>query len=83
MLKYKRVDQLRIPSVWLVFIVFDVEKTICSVVEHFGDGEGASPSRSELVWFLLVHSKNQVSFLKCPTPHASGMESPQVLLING
>ena len=82
-LRVKRAEQFRIPSAWLIFIVLDVEKTICSIVEHFGDDEGAFPSRSELVWFLLVHSKNQVSLLKCPTPHVSGVESTQVLLING
>ena len=80
-LRVKRAEQFRIPSTWLIFIVLDVEKMICSVVEHFGDDEGALP-RSEVVRFLLVHSKNQVSFLKCPTPYISGMESTQVLLIN-
>ena len=68
---------------WLIFIVLDVEKTICSIVEHFGDDEGAFPSRSELVWFLLIHSKNQISLLKGLTSHVSGVESTQVLLING
>ena len=76
-------EQFCIPSAWLIFIVLDVEKTIRSIVEHFGDDERAFPSKSELLWFLLVHSKNQVSFLKCPTPYVSGMESVQVLLING
>ena len=76
-------EQFRIPSAGLIFVVLDVEETIRSIVEHFGDDERAFPSRSELVWFLLVHSKNQVSFLKCPTPYVSGMESTQVLLING
>ena len=71
------------PSLWLIFIVLDVEKPICSVVEHFADNNRAFPSRSELVLFLLVHSKNQVSFLKCLTLYISGMESTQVLLING
>ena len=66
-LRVKREDQFRIPSVWLIFIVLDVEKTIRSIVEHFGDDERAFPRRSDLVWFLLVHSKNQVPFLKCPT----------------
>ena len=60
-----------------------IVEAICSVEEHFGDDEGAFPSRSELVWFLLVHPKNQVSLLKYPTPHISGVESTQVLLING
>ena len=52
-------------------------------MENFGDDEGALPSRGKLVWFLLIHSKNEVSFLKGSTPHISGMESMQVLLING
>ena len=58
-LRVKGAEQFRIPSVWLIFIVVDVEKTICSIVEHFGDDERAFPSRSELVWFLLVHSKTK------------------------
>lgn len=63
--------------------MLDVKEAICSVVEHFGDDEGALPSGSELMGSLLVHSKNQVSFLKCSTPYVSGMESTQVLLVNG
>ena len=83
MLKCKRAEQLRIPSAWLVFLVLDIVKVVCSVVEHSGDNEGAFPSRSELVRFLLIHSKNQVSLLKCSTPNVSGVESMQVLMING
>ena len=82
-LRVKRAEQFCIPSTWLIFIVLDVEKTIRSIVEHFGDDERAFPRRSELGWLLLVHSENHVSFLKCPTPYVSGMESTQVLLING
>ena len=63
--------------------MFNIEETICSVVEHLGDDERAFPSRSELVRSLLIYSKNQVSFLKCLTPHISSMKSTQVLLING
>ena len=44
--------------------MLDIVEVICSVVEHFGDDEGAFPSRSELVWFLLIHSKNQVSLTR-------------------
>ena len=76
-------EQLCIPSAWLIFIVLHFVEVICSIVEHFGDEEGALPGESKLVWFLLVHSKNQVSLLKCPTPYVSGMESTRVLLING
>ena len=54
--------------------MLDVVEVVRSIVEHFGDNEGAFPGRSKLVRFLLVHSKNQVSFLKCPTPYVSGME---------
>ena len=57
-LRVKGAEQFRIPSVWLIFIVLDVEKTICSIVEHFGDDERAFPGKRELVWFLFVHSKN-------------------------
>ena len=83
MLKSKRGEAAPHSKCMAHFIVLDAEKTICSKVEHFGDDEGAFPSRSELVWFLLVHSKNEVSLLKCPTPYVSGMESTHVLLING
>ena len=82
-LSVKGAEQIRIPSSWLVNLVIDVVKMVCSVVENFGDDEGALPSRGKLVWFLLIHSKNQVSFLKGSTPHISGVESMQVLLING
>ena len=82
-LSIKGAEQLRVPSPWLVFLMLDTVKMVCSIVENFGDDEGAFPSWGELVWFLLIHSKNQVSFLKGPTPHNSGVESMQVLLING
>ena len=63
--------------------MFDVVKTVRPVVENFGDDEGSFPSRGELVWFLLIHSKNQAPLLKGSTPHVSGVESTQVLLIDG
>ena len=75
--------QLRIPSVLLVFIVFHIIQVVCSVVEHFGDDEGAFPGGSKLVWSLLIHSENQVSLLKCSTSHVSSVEPTKVLLING
>ena len=37
-LRLKGAEQFRIPGVWFIFVVLDVEETICSVVEHFGDG---------------------------------------------
>ena len=76
-------EQFRVPSAWFIFVVLDVEETICSVMEHSGDDERAFPGRSELVWLLLVHSENQVSFLKCSSPYVSGVESTKVLLIDG
>ena len=79
----KGAEQLRVPSPWLVFLMLNTVKMACSIVENFGDDEGAFPSRGELVWFLLIHSKNQVSLFKGSTPHVSGVESTQVLLING
>ena len=63
--------------------MLDIVKTICSIVENVGDDEGALPSRGEFVWLLLVHSEDQVFFLKGSTLHVSGMESMQVLLIDG
>ena len=63
--------------------MLDVEETVCSIVEHLGDDERAFPSGGELVWLLLVHSENQVPFVELTTPYVPGMESTQVLLING
>ena len=79
----KGAEQLRVPSPWLVFLMLDIVKMVCSIMENSGDNEGTFPSRGELVWFLLIHSKNQVSLLKGSAPHVSGVESTQVLLING
>ena len=76
-------EQLCIPSAWLIFIVLHFVEVIRSIVEHLGDDEGTFPSRSKLVRPLLIHSEHQVSFLKCSTSHISGMESTEVLLING
>ena len=50
-LRLKRAEQFRIPGTRLIFVVFDVEETVCSVVEHLGDDERAFPSGGELVWF--------------------------------
>ena len=82
-LSIKGAEQLRVPSPWLVSLMLDIVKMVCSIVENSGDNEGTFPSRGELVWFLLIHSKNQVSLLKGSAPHISGVESTQVLLING
>ena len=76
-------EQLRIPSTWLVLLLFHIVEVICSVVEHLGDDKGTFPSRSKLVRPLLIHSEHKVSFLKCSTTYISGMESMEVLLING
>ena len=76
-------EQLRIPSAWHVFLVFHIVEVIRSVVEHLGDDEGTFPSRSKLVRPLLLHSKHKVSFLKCSTSDITGMESTQILLIDG
>ncbi len=54
----KGAEQLRIPSSWLINLAIDIVKMVCSIVENFGDDEGAFPSRSELVWFLLMHSED-------------------------
>ena len=79
----KMVEQLRIPSAWLVFLLFHIVEVIRSIVEHLGNDEGTFPSGSKLVRPLLIHSEHKVSFLKCSTSHVSGMESTEVLLING
>ena len=82
-LSIKGAEQLRVPSPWLVFLMLNTVKMVCSVVENFGDDEGAFPSRGEIVLLLLIHSEDQVSFLEGSTLHVSGMESTQVLLIDG
>ena len=81
-LSIKGAEHLRVPSSGLVDIMFDVVKTVRPVVENFGDDERAFPSGGELVWLLLIHSEDQVSFLGGSTLHVSGMESMQVLLID-
>ena len=74
-LRIERAEQIRIPGAWLIFVVFDVEEAVCSVVEHLGDDERAFPSGGELVWLLLIHSEDQVPLLECTTPYVLGMES--------
>ena len=76
-------EQLRIPSAWLVFLVFHIVQLVRSIVEHLGDDEGAFPSGSKLVWFVLIHSENQISFLEGSTSHISGVETTQILLVDG
>ena len=66
-------EQLRIPSVWLVFIVLHIVEVIRSVVEHLSDDEGAFPSGCKLMRPLLIHSENKAPLLKCSTSHISGI----------
>ena len=54
----KGAEQLRIPGSWLINLAIDIVEVVCSIVEDSGDYEGAFPSRSKLVWFLLIHSKD-------------------------
>ena len=82
-LSVKGVEQLRVPSSGLVDHVLDVVKTVRSIVENLGDDEGTFARRSELVWFLLIHSENQISFLEGSILHVFGVEATQVLLVNG
>ena len=82
-LSVKGAEQLRVPSSRLVDLMLDIVKTVRSIVENLGDDEGTFPRRSELVWFLLIHSENQISFLEGSTLHIFGMEVTQVLLVNG
>ena len=82
-LSVKGAEQLDVPSLGLVDLVLDIVKTVCSTVENLGDDEGTFPSRSKLVWLLLIHSENQISLLESSTLHVFGMEATQVLLING
>ena len=82
-LSIKGAEQLRVPSPWLVFLMLNIVKMVCSVVENFGNNEGAFPSRGEFVRLLLVDSEDQVSFLDGSALHVSGIESTQVLLIDG
>ena len=79
----KGAKQLHIPSSWLINLAIDIVKTVHSIVENLGDDEGAFPSRSKLVWFLLIHSEDQIPFLEGSTLDIPGVESTQVLLING
>ena len=82
-LSIKRAVQVRVPCSGLVNLVLDIVKAVCSIVENLGDDEGAFPSRGEFVRLLLVDSEDQVSFLEGSALHVSGVESTQVLLIDG
>ena len=79
----ERMKQLRVPCTWLVHFLGYVVDVIRSIVKHLGDDEGTFPGRSELVRSFLNHSEHEVSFLKCSTSDTAGMESTQILLING
>ena len=68
-LSIKGAEQLRVPCSGLVNLVLDIVKAVCSVVENLGDDEGTFPSRSELVWLLLIHSENQISLLESSALH--------------
>ena len=54
----KGAEELRIPGSRLINLAIDIVEVVCSIVEDSGDYEGAFPSRSEFVWFLLIHSED-------------------------
>ncbi len=47
-----------IPGSWLINLAIDIIEVVRSIVEDSGDYEGTFPSRSEFVWFLLIHSED-------------------------
>ena len=67
--------QLCIPRAWLVRFLGYIVEVVRSVVKHLGDDEGAFPGRGQFMRPLLIHSKNQVSLLECPSSVVPGMES--------
>ena len=66
-----------------VNLVLDIVKAVCPIMENLGDDEGTFPRRSKLVWFVLIHSENQIPFLEGSTSHISGVETTQILLADG
>ena len=50
-LSIKGAEQFRIPSPWLVLLMLDIVKVVCSVVEHSGDNEGAFQAGASLCGF--------------------------------
>ena len=77
------VEQFCVPRTWLIHVLGYVVDVVSSVVKHLGDDEGAFPGRSKLVRPFLIHSEHKVSFLECSTSDILGMESMQILLIDG
>ena len=57
-LSIKRAVQVRVPCSGLVNLVLDIVKAVCPIMDNLGDDEGTFPSRSKLVWFLLIYSEN-------------------------
>src|SRR3954467_5640544 len=82
-LSVKRTEQVRVPCSRLVDPSIGTVWVIRSVVRDFGGEEGAFPGRSEFVRLLLIHSEDQISFLKGSTLHIPGVEPTQLLLVDG
>ena len=79
----ERTKQLCIPCTWIVRFLGYVLDVICPIVKHLGDDEGTFPGWSKPVWPFLIHSEHKVSFLECSASDITGMESTQILLIDG
>ena len=62
-------------------LVFHIIQVICSVVEHFGDDEGAFPGGSKLVWTLLIHLENQVPLLCLYKPEGLVHRTTTIIII--
>src|SRR3954468_7121472 len=82
-LSVKRTEQVHVPCSRLVDPSIDVVEVIRSVVQDFGDDEGAFPGRGKFVRFLLIHAEDQISFLKGSTLHISGVKPTQLLMVDG
>ena len=79
----ERTKQLCVPCAWLVHVLGYVVDVVRSIGKHLGDDEGTFLGWSELVRLFLNHSEHKVSFLKCSTSDIAGVESTQILLLNG
>ena len=82
-LSIERTEQLSVPCTWLVHFLGYVVDVISSIVKHLGDDEGTFLGLSKLVRSFLHHSEHKVSFMKRSTFDIAGLESTQILLING
>ena len=78
----KLVDQIHVPGSGLLYILAEVVESIGSIVQDLRYGKRPLPWGRQLVGLLLIHSEDEITFLKGRPSDVSIVIVTQILLIH-